>query len=342
MPRDTVEPELGVVAIGRNEGERLRRCLESVRQQCAHVVYVDSGSTDGSVALARGLGVEVVELDMSIPFSAARARNEGWRRLRALRPGLEFVQFVDGDCELFPDWLGTALRTLRERREVAVVCGRRRERFRDATLYNRLCDIEWNSPIGEASACGGDSLMRFSAIEPLGGFDPSLICGEEPDLCRRLREKGHKILRIDADMTLHDAAMTRFGQWWRRSVRTGFAAGEALALHGRGAPEVEIRAIRGVLVWAAAFPALVALAAAGAGLLVDARAALLVVGCGLALYLVQTLRIAAGRRAPGEGLYDRIVYAVFCMGGRFPQGLGMLRSRRLRRQSVRPQIIEYK
>jgi len=342
MSRDSVEPELGVVAIGRNEGERLRRCLESVRRQVRHVVYVDSGSQDGSVELARALGVEVVELDMSIPFTAARARNEGWRRLVALQPGLEFVQFVDGDCELVDTWIPAALRSLRQRPELAVVCGRRRERFRNATLYNRLCDIEWNTPIGETTACGGDSLMRLLALKAANGFDPSLVCGEEPDLCRRLRERGHKVLRLDEDMTLHDAAMTRFVQWWRRSVRTGFAAGEALALHGRNAPEVERRAIRGVLLWAGAFPLLVALASVTAVIVADARAALLVLAAGVALYLVQTLRIAAGRDASGEGGYDRMVYAVFCVGGRFPQGIGMLRSWRMRQRRVRPQIIEYK
>src|SRR6476660_3526039 len=92
MPRSDRQPDVAVVAIGRNEGERLQRCLESVRPQCETIVYVDSGSDDGSVDLARGLGVEVVELDMSIPFTAARARNEGLRRLRELRPSLEYVQ----------------------------------------------------------------------------------------------------------------------------------------------------------------------------------------------------------------------------------------------------------
>ena len=56
---------IGVVVIGRNEGERLRRCLESLGPHLAATVYVDSGSADGSVALARSLGAETVELDES-------------------------------------------------------------------------------------------------------------------------------------------------------------------------------------------------------------------------------------------------------------------------------------
>ena len=65
--------EIGVVAIGRNEGMRLRRCLESVVRRAAVVVYVDSGSQDDSVAFAKSLGVATVVLDLAIPFTAARA-----------------------------------------------------------------------------------------------------------------------------------------------------------------------------------------------------------------------------------------------------------------------------
>ena len=97
--------QVGLVAIGRNEGQRLRQCLVSATDKVARVVYVDSGSTDGSLELARSLGADTVELDLSIPFTAARARNEGFARLLGLAPAVEFVQFVDGDCELVDRWL---------------------------------------------------------------------------------------------------------------------------------------------------------------------------------------------------------------------------------------------
>ena len=96
---------VGVVAIGRNEGARLVRCLDSVCDGQRPVVYVDSGSTDGSVAAAEARGALVVALDMAQPFSAARARNAGWRTLLAAHPNLDAVQFVDGDCEVVAGWL---------------------------------------------------------------------------------------------------------------------------------------------------------------------------------------------------------------------------------------------
>lgn len=214
--------DLGVVAIGRNEGERLRRCLRSLDGRGFVYVYVDSGSTDGSVELARSMGAEVVELDMSRPFSAARARNAGFERLKEVAPGLRFVMFLDGDCEVADGWLDRARQELEARPKAAVVCGRRREMFPEQSVYNRLADLEWDTPIGQAIACGGDSVMRSEAFEAVGGFDPTAIAGEEPELCQRLRRAGWSVWRVDAEMTRHDLAMTRFRQWWRRNYRSGY------------------------------------------------------------------------------------------------------------------------
>lgn len=212
---------IGVVVIGRNEGQRLERCLVSLAHGADKVMYVDSGSTDGSLQLAANLGVAVLALDMSIPFTAARARNEGFAALQRLLPSMQLVQFVDGDCEVNASWLATAQAFLEQHPAVAVVCGRRRERFPQRSVYNLLCDLEWDTPVGEAKACGGDALMRADAFAAVGGFRPDLIAGEEPELCVRLRANGWKIWRLAAEMTLHDAGMTRFTQWWRRSCVLG-------------------------------------------------------------------------------------------------------------------------
>ena len=193
--------------IGRNEGARLVACLASLTGQVRRLVYVDSGSTDGSVMAARAAGAEVVVLDMALPFTAARARNAGLAVLADAPP--EFVQLVDGDCAVQPGWIAAALAGFAAHPAAVVLCGRRRERFPEASVYNALADREWNTPIGPALTCGGDALMRFDAVQTVGGYDPRLIAGEEPDLCLRLRAKGGEVWRIDAEMTLHDAAMTK-------------------------------------------------------------------------------------------------------------------------------------
>ncbi len=224
---------VGVVVIGLNEGDRLTRCLESVRGQAGRVVYVDSGSTDGSPAAASALGVEVVELDPSLPFSAARARNTGLDRLVEISPGVEFVLFVDGDCEVAESFLPAGCRALRADARVAAVAGRLRERFPARSIYNRLCDMEWDVPAGAAKSCGGIALFRVAALRETGGFNPRVVAGEEPELCVRLRQRGWTIQRLANEMALHDAAMTRFSQWWIRAVRAGHAYAEGAAMHGR-------------------------------------------------------------------------------------------------------------
>ena len=223
--------KFGVVAIGRNEGERLKRCFASLSTG-AVLVYVDSGSTDGSTQLALNQGADVINMNMNVPFTAARARNGGFRRLREVVPDLRYVQFIDGDCELIRGWSEQALSFLESHADVGIVCGRLRERFPERSVYNWLCDREWDGPAGEVRACGGNAMMCASALEAVGGFRDDLIAGEEPELCVRLRAAGWRIWRLDAEMALHDAAMTRFSQWWRRAVAGGYAFAQGAYLHG--------------------------------------------------------------------------------------------------------------
>jgi glycosyltransferase involved in cell wall biosynthesis len=234
-PPSTLALPIGLVAIGRNEGERLRRCLQAAQREGLFMVYVDSGSTDGSVETARDLGARVVEL-VNVKFTAALARNAGLDALLSAVPEVKYVQFVDGDCELVEGWIERARSFLDSNSRAAVACGRRRERFPDASIYNTLCDLEWDTPVGQAQSCGGDALIRVGALREVNGYDPAVIAGEEPEMCFRLRAMGWQIHRLDAEMTLHDAAMTRFGQWWKRNVRAGHAFAEGNWRHGGPRP----------------------------------------------------------------------------------------------------------
>jgi glycosyltransferase involved in cell wall biosynthesis len=227
--------------------------------QVEFIVYVDSGSTDDSVERVIKLGIQVVELNLSIPFTAARARNEGYDRLRTLCPEAEYVQFVDGDCEVIGGWLDNAVAFLDQHSEVAAVCGRRRERFPKKTIYNMFCDIEWDTPIGETKACGGDVLMRVIAFENVSGFRPGLIAGEEPELCVRLRGTGWKIWRLDQEMTFHDAGMTKISQWWKRNVRAGYAFAEGSYLHGAPPEGHWVRESRRCKIWGLVIPFIIIL-----------------------------------------------------------------------------------
>jgi len=308
--------QIGLVAIGRNEGDRLRQCLQSVLGSIDRMVYVDSGSTDGSVEMARSLGVEVVELNLSIPFTAARARNAGLARLIELEPYIQYVQFVDGDCEIASTWLSHAQQVLDAHPEVVVVCGRRRERFPTASIYNRLCDIEWDTPIGDARACGGDALMRVSALQAVGGYNPNLIAGEEPEMCVRLRQNGGRVLRIDCEMTLHDAQMTRFEQWWKRSVRAGHAFAEGAWLHGAPPEKHWIKETRSIQLWGIGVPLFILSTA----WVTKGLSLLLLAGYGLMAY-----RVYQYARQSNYSKSDARLFALSCTLAKFPQAQGLLR-----------------
>jgi GT2 family glycosyltransferase len=325
--------DVGVVAIGRNEGERLRACLESVVGEARAVVYVDSGSTDGSVALAARLGCEVVRLDPRLPFTAARARNVGVARLRAVAPEVAFAQLVDGDCEVVEGWLPVARARLAARADLAVVCGRRRERHPEASVFNRLCDVEWDTPVGEAAACGGDAMVRLAAFEAVGGFDPSLIAGEEPELCVRLRRAGWAIERLDAEMTRHDAAMTRLSQWWRRARRAGHAYAEGARRHGAPPERHWVRETRRAVLWGGVLPA------------VAFGAALPTLGASLGLlagYGLSAARVYRATRRRGRPAEDALPYAVFTTLGKLPELQGVLDYHLGRLRGRRRGLIEYK
>ena len=248
---------VGIVVIGRNEGQRLVACLDSLDGAGAAVVYVDSGSTDDSIEMARARGVEVVELDMTRPFTAARARNAGFERLHNRYPDVSLVQFVDGDCVIAAGWLEYASDYLDTHPDFAIVCGRRKEMHPDRSLYNRLCDAEWNSPIGESEACGGDFMIQASAFESVDGFNAGLIAGEEPEMCFRLRNEGWRIYRADRLMTHHDAAMNRFSQWLRRTQRSGYAYAARSALHRHVPGGLCRRENLRIAFWAAVLPLLI-------------------------------------------------------------------------------------
>jgi len=324
---------VGAVVIGRNEGERLKRCLASVLAQLETVVYVDSGSHDGSAEYAASLGVEVVSLDLSTPFSAGRARNEGFSQLMKRDDPPDYVQFIDGDCELCSGWIADGRAFLETDDAYAVVSGRVKERHPEASVYNWLCDVEWTGTQGEARSCGGIFLIRAAAFSGIEGFNTDMVAGEEPEMCCRLRQAGWRLYTLARDMTLHDAAMVRFSQWWKRSIRSGLAYAHGWYLHRKDENPHHLRQNQRILVWAFLLPlVLLALAlllgpwAFGGLLIYPAQAAR------------QYLKMARVFRNPRRTLQ----YAVFNTIEKIPQFGGQVLFVRRHLLSGKLRIIEYK
>jgi len=327
--------DVGVVIIGRNEGERLRRCLESMPAPMVAVVYVDSGSTDGSVRLAREMNATIVELDMSVPFTAARARNTGCRMLREQHASVRFVQFVDADCTLDAGWLDAAADAMRQDQKLAAVIGHLRERHPESSVYNRLCALEWKSPPGAIDyrhGFGGIAMVRVDVLERVGGYNAGMIAGEDTELGLRLSEAGFALRKLDCEMAIHDAAMTRFGQWWKRAVRSGHAIGQRFDLHGASRLRECVRDRRSVMLFGFVLPILIV------ALLLPTHGLSLLL---LALYAVILLRIYRFRRRWSDSPREARLYAFFCMLGKLPQCLGLIRYQ-VNRWRNRFELIEYK
>lgn len=324
-----ISNDIGAVVIGRNEGQRLLTCLDSISKHIDHIVYVDSGSIDNSIEEAKARNINVIILDTTIPFTAARARNAGAQNLLKTNPQLKFLQFIDGDCELKPQWLSTAYAYLQQNQEYAVACGRRRERFAEKTIYNRLCDIEWDTPVGEALACGGDALMRIGAFTQVDGFRNELIAGEEPELCFRLRQEGWKIRRLDCEMTLHDADMNKASQWWKRTKRSGYAFALGASIHGKSPERYWVKEASGIILWGICIP--VSVTASG---LFSLHLLYLFL-----IYPAQIIRVALKR--PDLGNY-KFYWSSSIVLGKFPEALGLLKFWLDRMTGKTSGIIEYK
>ncbi len=338
----TALSRVGAVAIGRNEDQRLVRCLDALRAAGLTTVYVDSGSTDGSVAAAEERGVLPVELDLSRPFTAARARNAGARALIEADPEIDFIQFVDGDCELVDGWIESALGAFESYPDVVAVCGRRRERFPEKTPFNRLADMEWDTPVGEAEACGGDAQYRRTAFEAARGFDETLIAGEEPELCYRLRQRGGKIRRLDAEMTLHDADLHRFGQWWQRTRRSGYAATEAWHKHGPTGEPHMVRIARSALAYAVALPLLSLLACIGLALAGQGWLSLLPLAVWFVFGARVVQKVTEHRIAQGDAPDDAQLYGRYTLIGKFAEAAGAIEFAWNHLRGRRRGLIEYK
>lgn len=321
---------IAIVIIGRNEGQRLIDCLNALSKYKPNVFYVDSASTDDSISEAIKRGATVVPLDMSKPFTAARARNAGVTAAAEHLPKLQYVQFLDGDCIVNENWLETSVLYIESHSNVAVVCGRRRERYPESSIYNKLCDIEWDTPVGQAKSCGGDALMRFSVFNAVGGYKDTLIAGEEPELCIRIRQAGYLVWRLDVEMTLHDAAITRFSQWWKRSMRAGYAFAEGAYWHGKPPERHWVAESRRARFWAGILPTIILLCA-----FVQPSLSILL----LLVYPFQMLRLTLKSH---EIFKIAAAQAFYALVGKFAEMHGQLKFFSNRFKSQKTNIIEYK
>lgn len=327
--------KLGFVVIGRNEGKRLHSCLNAIKEisQASPVIYVDSGSTDDSVPFAKSLDYEVVELDLSTPFTAARARNAGYLELVKLYPDIQYVQFLDGDCELQRGWIDSAINALDSSQDVGIVSGRRIEKNKKATIYNTLMDIEWDTPVGEAKAVPGDMCVKTSVLMQVKGFTENIISAEDDDFCIRVRELGYKVFRLDVAMTFHDANILHLRQWFKRSKRGGHGYANINHLHG-GYPEYYFRRqLISVLFWGGIYPL---------ALIIFSFISPVIALVLLSVYLLFITKTIIRKWFEGHPLNVAISYGLLIYSGKIPELVGAFIYWKTYLTSGQHKLIEYK
>lgn len=307
---------LAIVVIGRNERVRLGRALSAALEaKPACVIYVDSGSTDDSVQVARSMsGVLVEVLDNSLPHTAARGRNRGYEIARERVPGLSHVQFVDGDCVLSDGYIEAALAYFAEHSDVAIVVGALREEYRDKNVFHRLADMEWERTVGEVRATGGIFMIRADVFEAAGGFDGSVAAGEEFELAVRVRALGHRIMRIDHEMARHDINMQGFGEWWQRAVRSGHSLAEGMYIQAKKGKKAHYKLLGSSVTYGAILPSTATL--------------LFLPTLGLSLSLLAPharlwLKVREHRLSVGDSKDDAAVYATSVVLGKFAEAQGI-------------------
>jgi glycosyltransferase involved in cell wall biosynthesis len=329
-------PLVSVVVIGRNEGQRLQRCLDSIAAMSrrgfeVEVIYVDSDSTDGSVALAEAANARTIALKPTRP-SAALGRNAGWRISKG-----SFVLFLDGDTILHPEFVADSLADL-SRDNIGIVWGNLRELYPDRSLYIRVLDLDWIYPPGYTPFCGGNALYRRSILEATNGFDDTLVAGEEPELCQRITALGFRILHADRPMAGHDLAITRWKQYWKRCTRGGHAYAEVSErFRGTAQPfwDGEARRNRN------RFMLLLAFLVSGVGGSIVQRS-LIPVGLFCLFIAMLSLRSAWKARWKTNDLFALAMYGVHSHLQQVPVYMGQLQYRRSRKNGVRRSLFEYK
>lgn len=217
---------ISAVIIGLNEEKYLEECIKSVKDLIGvyieKIIYVDSGSSDRSVEIAKKQSVQVIRIRN--PYrSPGYARNIGLEQVET-----EFVLFLDGDMVIEKYFLSHALPEF-ETKSVVCVCGQIKERYPHRNIYHRGLCVDWvEKKVGDAVTPSGGGVFRTSILKSVSGYNPEIPAGEEIELRNRLTDQGFKFIAINRIMATHDLNMNSFIDLLKRAIREGHLQGYAL------------------------------------------------------------------------------------------------------------------
>lgn len=195
---------IDIIVIGLNEGLNLKRCFSSINKAIENtpkkfdvnfeLIYVDSGSQDGSVEIAKCYADKVILLT-SEP-SAAAARMAGLHNGKG-----EYCLFLDGDMELDSNWFIISIPIITKLNDnIAGIIGIRDDISSDNKIRRNVYGVKKTRI---APHFGGAVMLKRTDIERAGGYNPLLKSFEEPDFYARLLSIGKKVLELNEKFILH-------------------------------------------------------------------------------------------------------------------------------------------
>lgn len=273
-PPDGVRPtgQVTVVIPVRDDAIGLAATVAAIGTAAA-VVIVDDGSVDESRVLELACATGARLLRHAAARGPGAARNTGWRSVVT-----DLVAFVDAGCEPEPGWLQPLLGHLDDPAVAAAAPRVVASAHPEAPAW-MLSYESHRSPLDlgpqpsivrprahVAYVPTAALVVRRSALDLVGGFDESLLVGEDVDLVWRLTGS----VRYEPAALVRHPTRDRFGAMVRQRYRYGTSAAPLAARHGRAVAPLRISPWTAVawLLAAVGRPAL------GAGVVVGTMAAL--------------------------------------------------------------------
>lgn len=197
-----MKQKVSIVVIGRNEEENIGKCLDAALAAGnqiggAEIIFVDSASTDDTVAIVQSYGIRVLSLKPDWKLTPAAGRFVGSHYTQG-----DFILFVDADTLVYRDFLPAALEHFQNNPAVGGIDGRLDDTNEDGEIlsdveerFEVVADVKWLR--------GPCCFYRREALDKAGSFNPHLAVEEEAELGLRLIKNGWKLQIIPLPMACH-------------------------------------------------------------------------------------------------------------------------------------------
>ncbi len=211
-------PRVSVIVPTLNVDHFIRGCLESV-VECSYpsseveIIIIDNGSEDQTVEIAKEF-TDHVHVHKGITIAEMRNRGADYATG-------EVLAFLDSDCLADSEWMKAGVQTVLEEECIG---GSLYEIPEDAVWLER----DWftlRSPgrVETTHTGAGNLFITKKLFTEVGGFDTSLITGEDAEFCARVA-KVAKVISDERIRAIHLGNPKTLYQFFRRELWYGLGA----------------------------------------------------------------------------------------------------------------------